>query len=265
MDREKGRLYYFGELVFWCAVYVLVSTVSINIAPGEAVQSVACVLMIGAIFVCHLIVSSLEHGRLSGRQLLGFLDIAGMKKSRFLILIIACAGGVGLNMLMSGLLPLLPFPKEWFEAYGEASGELSKPNALLLVDTVIFVPLFEEIFYRGIMLDRLSRILPVPLAIPLAAIIFGLAHTSPLWVVYASAIGLVICTVYHFSGSILPCVLLHIAFNGVNYLLPPREGTLDNVLTMLIGLVVSGACAAAFVLAVLAERKRKAALGSEKG
>ena len=79
----------------------------------------------------------------------------------------------------------------------------------------ILAPVFEELFYRKAIIDRLRRYGDLP-AILISGVIFGLIHGNFSQVFYATAIGMVLGYVYLRTGKILYTILLHATFNLVS-------------------------------------------------
>lgn len=82
----------------------------------------------------------------------------------------------------------------------------------------LFVPLLEEIVFRGLIYTRLRRGMPVPAAQILSALIFGAAHMDLVQFCYATLTGLLMAVLFEKYQSVLPSLLFHIAFNGCSYL-----------------------------------------------
>ncbi len=85
---------------------------------------------------------------------------------------------------------------------------------------VVLVPLSEEIFYRGFLLQALFRSMKLPaLAIAIQAIIFALFHINPFepfWIVEAVeiiAMGFVLGWLFLRYRSIFPSFILHSVYN----------------------------------------------------
>lgn len=105
----------------------------------------------------------------------------------------------------------------WGELYDEFSRtfiNLSEDEAGLLILTVLFAPLLEEILFRGIIQKGMinNGVKPVT-AIVLASLFFGLFHMNPWQLVGAFLLGLVLGLVYYKTQSLLMPILLH-AFNN---------------------------------------------------
>lgn len=81
----------------------------------------------------------------------------------------------------------------------------------LLVFAVLFAPICEELFFRGLLVPRFGVIGP--------AILFGLSHLaygSVMEIVGVFAIGLVLGTIFKMSKSITPCIVVHLLYNFVS-------------------------------------------------
>jgi uncharacterized protein len=92
-------------------------------------------------------------------------------------------------------------------------------NLLIVVVLITVVaPLGEELFFRGFFFGALRNWRGVwPAAIATGAI-FGLIHagSAPLGLlVPLAAFGVGLCLLYHFSGSLYPCIALHALNNSI--------------------------------------------------
>ena len=89
------------------------------------------------------------------------------------------------------------------------------PFGVNLLFAGILAPIFEELFYRKAIIDRLRRYGDLP-AILVSGVIFGLVHGNFSQVFYSVAIGLVLGYVYVRTGNVLYTILLHATFNIVS-------------------------------------------------
>ena len=92
------------------------------------------------------------------------------------------------------------------------------PLFLLLITTVVFAPIFEELVFRGILLPVLVSKVGTISGVVLSALIFALAHLSvgelpPLFVL---GVGLGLMRLS--SGRLFPCALMHSLWNGVTFI-----------------------------------------------
>ncbi len=82
-----------------------------------------------------------------------------------------------------------------------------------LLASVLFAPFCEEIFFRGFVFLGLLRSMSLPISIVLSALIFAVAHGDPGSFVVLVAIGLALAFLRWRTGSIWPCICLHLLNN----------------------------------------------------
>ncbi len=95
----------------------------------------------------------------------------------------------------------------------------TKPFDLVIYGffTVICAPLFEEIMFRGIMLNRLKKFGGV-FASVISGVLFGLIHQNHQQMFFASALGIIFAIMALKSRSIIPSIIAHAAVNGYSFL-----------------------------------------------
>lgn len=126
-----------------------------------------------------------------------------------------CAfGAVGLYVLVSLVLVLLP--ESWMEEYGKAMRLSTETGLIPALAVVAGAPLAEELMFRGVIQSRLERAMPVWIAIVLQAVLFGFIHGTPVQIGYAFLMGLLFGYIRYRTGSILPTIAAHAAFNAMN-------------------------------------------------
>ena len=86
------------------------------------------------------------------------------------------------------------------------------PFGINLLFVGILAPIFEELFYRKAIIDRLRRYGELP-AIFISGLIFGLVHGNFNQVFYATAIGMLLGFIYLRTGNVFYTISLHAAFN----------------------------------------------------
>lgn len=127
--------------------------------------------------------------------------------------------GVALAVFISFALGFLP--EKWLMDYAAASEDVTGTlSAVALISTVLVAPIVEEILFRGIILSRLRKAMPVAPAILLSALVFGLMHGQILWIAYAAFLGIILALVAIRTKSILATILLHVTFNLTGMLVP---------------------------------------------
>lgn len=77
---------------------------------------------------------------------------------------------------------------------------------------VVLAPIFEEIFYRKVFIDRLRRYGDVP-AIVISGLVFGLIHGNFSQFFYAALLGMVFGAIYVYTGKLRYTLFLHMLIN----------------------------------------------------
>ncbi len=126
------------------------------------------------------------------------------------------ATGLGLAVFFSAVITIIPFPGGLKESYRSSSDLLSSKTdlALAMISTVFLAPVAEEIVFRGYMLGRLLRWFTERQAILLSAVLFAVCHVSPIWVLYACLMGIMLAWVSIREDNTLYSIALHIGFNA---------------------------------------------------
>ena len=129
--------------------------------------------------------------------------------------------GIGVTILLlflTGILTLLiPSYKETVKLMATA-----RQSILQLIITIILIPIYEEIFYRGIIFGYLRKNFNIIIAIILQAFIFGFMHMNLVQGIYAFIFGVVLALVYIYTESIIGNILLHMIFNLLGILIIPN-------------------------------------------
>jgi uncharacterized protein len=89
------------------------------------------------------------------------------------------------------------------------------PLWLLVLSVVVLAPLFEEVAFRGVLLEKLQRLMGPTQAIWVTAILFGLIHFSVLsMAVFLIPIAVLAGYATFRTGSLLPALYIHSAHNA---------------------------------------------------
>ncbi len=127
---------------------------------------------------------------------------------------------------------------------------VTTPLGINILFVGILAPVFEELFYRKAVIDRLRRYGDLP-AVLISGLIFGLIHGNLSQVFYATSVGMLLSFIYIRTGSVLYTISIHSAFNMIGGVyttemirrmgenLTPAEGdTLGQVMVMAYSLFV---------------------------
>ena len=89
------------------------------------------------------------------------------------------------------------------------------PNQILLFAAVaVIAPLLEEILFRGLLQNALSKRLPVWAAIALSALVFGAMHMDFYAMPPLLLMGVIFGVIYHLTGSLRITIVLHMINNA---------------------------------------------------
>ena len=135
------------------------------------------------------------------------------------------------------IVVLTALPAAWTESYGEASSSIDTGSVLGVISVAIVAPIAEELIFRGLVMNRMSRVMPGWLAVLLSAAVFGLCHGELVWFCYAFALGALFGLIDLRAGSVLPSILGHVAFNAIGQIMTFVPET-DKMTEMLITLGV---------------------------
>jgi len=90
---------------------------------------------------------------------------------------------------------------------------------IIFVSAVIFAGLFEEMLFRGFVQKTFEKEFNVTQAILITALIFGMMHLNPWWLVQISLFGIFLGIMAWKSNSIIPSMIVHFINNGLSLVL----------------------------------------------
>lgn len=123
---------------------------------------------------------------------------------------VVCVFGLILYSLPSNWFPVDPTLGYKWQEYG-ISGLI-----LGLISGVLFAPIFEEIVFRGFLFNGLRNKLGPHFAAIISAVIFSSVHFYGLDdLISVAFFGLVMAYLYHFTRSLVPCILCHALYNVI--------------------------------------------------
>ena len=110
-----------------------------------------------------------------------------------------------------------------FESYKTVSKSMSYGvNTIAgLICVIIFIPIFEEILFRGLIFIELKKTANIVISIILQALIFGVFHGNLLQGIYTFALGIILSILYIWLDSIWAPIICHITYNLMGTLVFP--------------------------------------------
>ena len=159
--------------------------------------------------------------------------------------------GFALNITMIGVLNMLP------ESLTQQpiDGLIGNNIILELVSIALFAPVLEEIIYRSIIQKHLIKIMKLPVALVLQALIFALVHFSFVQGTYAFILGIIVGLVYIWSGSIWSAIIVHVAFNATSVVMTNILGDAEINLVYFGISAVAGLAISIVCMVVLAKKR----------
>ncbi len=126
--------------------------------------------------------------------------------------------GDEIERIMHAVIPLPEeiesiFSPEMMKAMLTANNSLEW--VLLILSTVVFAGLFEEMLFRGLLQNAFEERMDVTRAVLATAIVFSFIHFNPFWVVPIAILGVFLGVLAWKSNSILPSAIVHGVNNGI--------------------------------------------------
>lgn len=157
------------------------------------------------------------------------LNICLFSKFRiqFIFVILTCA--IFLNIIAVIILNY-SYNNEMLSKYTLELDSIYKSGsiAITILSTVVIVPIFEEILFRGLIFNELRDSINFQAAVIIQAVIFSLWHYTIIQSVFAFFFGLLLCLCYLHSRSIWVPISIHMLYNGLGYII--RELNYTNVI-----------------------------------
>ena len=115
---------------------------------------------------------------------------------------------------------------------------LNTSYIFIFISTCIIAPIFEEILYRGVLLNGLLKKYNYKKAIIYSAIIFGIAHMNLPQGVNAFFLGVIIGLAYYYARSIYLCMAMHFVNNFlVNFVVYPESKLWTVILFIIVPII----------------------------
>jgi membrane protease YdiL (CAAX protease family) len=175
---------------------------------------------------------------------------------------------LGIILLAAGSVVLEPvlslFPDKYFEILNEAIGSGGWP----ILTTVVMAPVFEEMLFRGLILESIRQKRNSTYAVMVSALMFGLVHAPILpQMLNAFVMGVMLGYVYVLTGSLVSVIIIHAVNNALSYLVMEITGNQQVELRDMIGndllyWIIFGVSVVVFVgimvwMALLTTKKRQ--------
>lgn len=145
-----------------------------------------------------------------------------LKLAHWLIILVMCFGLMYTGSIIGNGITL--FLNRFFEDMSQNPVQdlISElPLWAIVVSTVIAAPIFEELFFRKLLLDRLRVCGAVP-ALIISSVAFGLFHGNFSQLFYATMVGFAFGFIYLKTGRIRYTIALHMTVNFCGSVIPMK-------------------------------------------
>lgn len=154
--------------------------------------------------------------------------------------------GISMNLFATGSLFLVNqfinvndlIPKEIADALNPAS----KNIFVFFIAVAIIIPVFEEIFFRGILFRELKKGMPFVVALVIQSILFGLLHGNIVQFCTTIIYGIIFGLVYTWRKSIWAPIIVHLTLNSMTfvsgYLFNTEKTSILNITLLIVGFIV---------------------------
>ncbi|MDR1563343.1 MAG: CPBP family intramembrane metalloprotease [Oscillospiraceae bacterium] len=134
--------------------------------------------------------------------------------------VVAIVMGVAMLLFVGCVIDLIPFPQSWIDQLNNTFDPMMSASSVLAILAIgIFGPINEELIFRGGIMNSMRRDSTSVVGIIISSLAFGLMHGIPLQICYATFVGVLIALVFHFTKSIVPCIIIHIVNNTTTTLM----------------------------------------------
>ncbi len=146
--------------------------------------------------------------------------------------------GIEAEFVSSNILTLIMerLPATGLE-YKENISSVFSNDLVTVLRVVLVGPVVEELFFRGLVLWLSGLVIPFFAANIVQALLFGVYHMNLVQGIYAFLLGLLMGYIKKCTGSLIPCILFHIAFNMTGLLIddfmPPTSDAVRVVMMIL--------------------------------
>lgn len=178
---------------------------------------------------------------LKKKYVLGTPTIAAGKPIDWTFAVVSALSMLGVAVLYFYLVKNLHVSaiQKSLEDYDEMMDTTSISKADLymnVIGTCIFVPILEEMLFRGFLMQGMLELKKPLLAIFASALVFGGMHGQPIQIGYAFLAGLMLGSLYYLTRNLIMTIVAHMIFNILGngiYMLFNIPEAADHTLTMI--------------------------------
>jgi len=129
------------------------------------------------------------------------------------------------GFVVSSLMSLL----DWIPNIMEQSFNILQSGWGGILAIAIVGPVLEELLFRGAITKALLQQYNPTKAILISALLFGAFHINPAQILPAFLIGILLAWTYYKTGSLIPCIFMHILNNSLSVYLSIKYPEAENM------------------------------------
>lgn len=232
-------LYFFISAIasgIFMAVYSVANKISLTSIDPNKLQSlitpyIYTITLIGDIVMLLLLILFFLRTKES------LLKRCNLKKCSLKKVIYISFFAMGFAMLNSIFVNLV---SDYFSSYRVVSNALSAANTSIIqtIVIVIIIPIFEEMFFRGVIFSWLKKNFNIAFAIIVQALVFAIMHGNILQGIYAFVLGIILALINIYTESLYGNIVAHCLFNLFGSVLVPLFLSKINIVVYLVIAIV---------------------------
>lgn len=125
----------------------------------------------------------------------------------------------GMLLILATSVVLCPIVDTMPVEYMDMIDNYIQSGLWAMITAVIAAPIFEEFLFRGVIQENLIKRMGPIGGILMGALLFGVIHIIPQQIIYASATGVILGSIYYLTKSLNTVVAVHFVNNGLTYLM----------------------------------------------
>ena len=129
----------------------------------------------------------------------------------------------------SWLVSTLISHMEWLPNIMEQTFDILQSGWGGILAIAVAGPVLEELLFRGAITKALLKQYDPAKAILISALLFGVFHINPAQILPAFLIGILLAWTYYKTGSLIPCILMHVLNNSLSVYLSIKYPEAENM------------------------------------
>ncbi len=151
--------------------------------------------------------------KLSKRKVYNEINFRSIRKSLIPFLVLAAISAVVIQHVLSFIIYAhFPQTREFFEFSVTNIHQFQAAN-LMFLPALVFIPIMEEIFFRGLIFAKFNKAMPLAVAIIIQTILYASINFRFGYVILAVIISVITCIISIKGKSILGAIIFHFTFN----------------------------------------------------